>query len=325
MIVLQGVLRIRRNNLNRLSAMRSLLRRLRQDHPKYEQILEDYRIREAGVCGEERMMQMLKELRLQIPFIILQDVNLADGEWMTQIDFLLITDRVCLVLEAKNISGDLYFDEDTEEFYRIDNEGNKNYFPNPHYQVLKNIRFMENWFFRHNIPLPVTGAVFMTAKNSRLITKPPAYRVHKLETLIDKITVMLSRYPTSLLTSTDLSHLQETLLSIQEHYVQPPLCIYYKLQYNEIETGVICPSCGQLPMEWRSIWLCPFCIFKSKDAHLYAVKDYLTIVKPSISNKEFRWFCHVPSVYTASRMLRLNCLKSSNLTSGRVYSLKESE
>lgn len=315
---LQEVLRIKNNNNNRLTALRSLLRRLRQDHPKYEQILEDYRLREAGVLGEERMKRKLVELRLQIPYVLLHDVKLADGEWKTQIDFLLITDRVCLVLEAKNISGDLHLDEKTEEFYRYDKEGNIQYFPNPHYQVLKNIRFMENWFLRHNIPLPVTGAAFMTAKNSRLITKPSAYRVYKLETIIEKITAMLSHFSTPLLSSSDISHLNETFAFIQEHYEPPPLCTYYKLHPNEIVTGVICPACGQLPMEWKMIWSCPYCRFKSREAHQPAVKDYLSIVKPTITNKEYRQFCHVPSVYTASRMLRLKCLNAKNLTSGRV-------
>ncbi|MFC4410310.1 nuclease-related domain-containing protein [Chungangia koreensis] len=305
--------------------MRSLLRRLSQDQPKYEQIIEDYRLREVGVLGEERMKKKLAELRLQIPYVLLQDVNLADGEWKTQIDFLLITDRVCLVLEAKNISGELYFDDKTEEFYRFNQEGNKKYFPNPHYQVLKNIRFMENWFLRHNIPLPVTGAAFMTAKNSRLVTKPPVYRVYKLETLIEKISAMLSHFSSPLLSYDDISHLKNTFSFIQEHFKPPPLCNYYKLHHSEIETGVICPSCGQLPMEWKMIWLCPFCGFKSRDAHHSAIKDYLTIVKPTITNKEFRQFCHVTSVYTASRMLRLKCLDAKNLTSGRVYTLKESE
>lgn len=323
MIVCREVIEISAGN--HLSALRSMLRRLRQDNPKYEMILEDYRLREAGVRGEERLAKKLRELRMQFPYIVLRDVNLADGDWMVQIDCLLITDRVCLVLEAKNISGKLHFDETTDEFYRINENGQMNFFPNPHYQVLKHIRFMEHWFEKHNIPLPVSGAAFMTAKNSSIINKPPSYRVYKLETAIERIVEQIRAFPTPILSSTDLTHIKETILYIQSHYSLPPLCDVYGIPHYEIERGVICPSCGQLPMEWQQVWICPFCKSRSKNAHIPAIEDYMNIIKSTITNKEFREFCHVPSVFTASRLLKNSLLNTHEVKKKRYYTLKESE
>ncbi|WP_427138907.1 nuclease-related domain-containing protein [Psychrobacillus psychrodurans] len=38
-----------------------------------------------------------------------------------QIDCVVVTDRCCIVLESKNVSGRLYFNEELDEFYKEEN------------------------------------------------------------------------------------------------------------------------------------------------------------------------------------------------------------
>ena len=87
-----------------------MLKRLPEVHVKSESILEDIRKMEAGVRGEDRILQKLHELRMPGPFKVYSDIRLHLGEWKVQIDCLVLTDRCCIVIESKNMSGDLYFD-----------------------------------------------------------------------------------------------------------------------------------------------------------------------------------------------------------------------
>lgn len=282
-------------------------------------------MREAGIRGEERLKKKLQELRLPIPYTILYDVQLADGDWKVQIDCLLITDRVCIILEAKNISGHLYFIEDTDQFYRINEKGERKDFSNPHFQVLKHIRFMEYWFLKHNVPMPVTGAAFLTAKHSSIVSKPPTYRVFKLETAIERINEMITFFSNHLLSPTDVSDLSDTLLRIQQNFILSPLCEVYDIPSSDIETGVICPSCGQLPMDWNRTWICQFCKALCNNAHLSTLEEYFSLIKSTITNKEFRNFCHVKSIYAASRILNNGFLHAHENKKKRYYTLRQSK
>ena len=57
------------------------------------------------------------------PFKVYSDIRMHLGEWKVQIDCLVLTDRCCIVIESKNMSGDLYFESDSEEFYKVNRDG----------------------------------------------------------------------------------------------------------------------------------------------------------------------------------------------------------
>ena len=102
------------------------------------------------------------------PYKVYSDIRLHLGEWKVQIDCLVLTDRCCIVIESKNMSGDLYFESDSEEFYKVNQDGEEIPYPNPYYQLLRHIRFMKEFLHQINPEIKVTGSVFMTAKSSRI-------------------------------------------------------------------------------------------------------------------------------------------------------------
>ena len=120
----------------------ALLKRLPDGSGMVDFIREEIRKREAGVRGEDRLAGRLNELRLEGEFRIFSDVCLELDDWKVQIDCLVVTDRCCIVLESKNISGRLYFDEDRDEFYKEEN-GTETPISNPYFQLMRHIRFMK--------------------------------------------------------------------------------------------------------------------------------------------------------------------------------------
>lgn len=97
----------------------------------------------------------------------------------------------------------------------------------------------------------------------------------------------------------------------------------YKIDPTEIRKGVHCPSCYQLPMvRQRGHWFCSNCISQSKDAYINSVKDYFLLIKPFITNGEFRTFLTLPSISLATKLLSSMNLPASGSTRDRVYHMQ---
>ncbi|WP_084243875.1 nuclease-related domain-containing protein [Planomicrobium okeanokoites] len=92
-------------------------------------------------------------------FHVLWDVSLEMGDWKIQMDGLLLTERCAIIMDSKNISGKIHFDEQTGEFYRFDDDNVKNVMKDPRIQLNKNIRFLAAWFELKKIKLPVSGLI----------------------------------------------------------------------------------------------------------------------------------------------------------------------
>ncbi len=282
----------------------SLLKRLAPEHEKFTWIEEDFRRRDSGSRGEERLIKKLEELRLDHGFRVLPNVELRMENWTVQIDCLVLTDRCCIVLESKNISGELYFKENVEDFYKVV-DGEELSYPNPYFQLMKHLRFMKELLKKDFPSLKVTGAVVITSKNSRIREKPSYYPIFKLEAIVEKLYQMYDSSPAEPLSSRPLGKIENLLLKIRAPYKQPPLCEYYRIQPSELIPGVECPNCGVIGMKREGkTWTCPSCQSKCKKAHEKTVEDYFNLIKAQITNKDFRHFTKIKSPHVASRLLQ---------------------
>jgi len=69
------------------------------------QISQDIKMLEYGIFGEETVAFELNNSH--IPMLILHDLHLVFGDLSAQIDYLIITNRFILVLECKNLFGNI--------------------------------------------------------------------------------------------------------------------------------------------------------------------------------------------------------------------------
>jgi hypothetical protein len=300
----------------------ALLKRL-SDVQTAEFIQDEIRKIEAGERGENRLVQKLAELRVAGLVKIFPNVSLSIGDWKVQIDCLVVTDRCFIVLESKNYSGDLYVDLETEEFYKITEDGKEISLPNPYFQLMKHIRFIKEYFGKYVPKLKVTGAVLMTAKTCRIRRKPPHYPIYKLESVNEKV-IHMYNHSNSLPLSTDQLKLIEKMIQTEQTpFTYPPLCEHYHIPPKVLIPGVECPHCGVLGMRrLERTWNCPSCKKNARNAHRQTVQEYFWLISKEISNKEFRHFCKIDSVYSASRMLKSLDLTVHKGGAWRYYSPK---
>jgi ribosomal protein L37AE/L43A len=284
---------------------RALLKRLPEVHEKSGGILEDIWKMEAGVRGEDRVLLKLHELRMPGPFKVYSDIRLHLGEWKVQID--------CL-----------YFESDSEEFYKVDQKGEEIPYPNPYYQLMRHIRFMKEFLHQINPEMKVTGSVFMTAKSCRIRKKPAKYPIFKLESIIEKVMQMYHNSPPLALLESQLVEIEQIIMSKQSTFTYAPLCERYQISPIELKTGVECPGCGALGMKRvATTWTCLCCKQNHRYAHISTVNEYFWLIKKEITNREFRKFCGLESIYSASRMLSKMDLAAHGNGSGRYYTRRK--
>ncbi|MCZ8539180.1 nuclease-related domain-containing protein [Psychrobacillus psychrodurans] len=281
----------------------ALLNRLRDGSGMADFIREEIRKQKAGVRGEDRLVARLKELRLQGEFRVFSDVCLVLDDWKVQIDCLVVTDRCCIVLESKNISGHLYFNEELDEFYKEEN-GVESPISNPYFQLMRHIRFMKEFLRKTHTLMKVTGAVIMTAKSHRIMQKPTHYPIYKLESMIERVTQIYNSSGGTSFSGKDIELVEKLLLEKRSDYEHPPLCEHYRIPPSEILLGVECPSCSELGMRRTGkTWTCVYCNKRDRNAHKKTVDDFFLLINNKITNRDFRKFCMVESIYAASRML----------------------
>ncbi len=121
-----------------------------------EILRQDIRCLEYGILGEQQIAYELKNSHM--PMYILHDIYLEDGDLSAQIDYLVVTRKLCFVIECKNLYGNIEITP-TGEFYRImefNGQRKKEAIYSPvtqnehHLELLKKIRLegKENFLFR---------------------------------------------------------------------------------------------------------------------------------------------------------------------------------
>lgn len=78
-------------------------------------IKQDIRSLEYGIAGEKNIAFELKNSHM--PMYILHDIYLEEGDLSAQIDYLVVTRKICFIIECKNLYGDIEINS-SGDFYR---------------------------------------------------------------------------------------------------------------------------------------------------------------------------------------------------------------
>lgn len=313
------------NLLSKSQSLTMLLDRLPEKHASRNFLERELYMEEAGQRGEKRMRHKFEEFYLEEEFLILWNVELKIGNWKVQMDGILLTSRTAIIIDSKNISGKIHFEKNTDEFYRIDDEGEKLVLDDPILQLEKHIYFLTSWFKLKQIDLPVDGLIVFTAKKCEFISKAheapicKTYQMNKrLYRILKKIPQKNSSYP--------LSDIKELLEFHRYPFTRIPLCKFYKLNALDLQTGVYCSKCDSRTMQRvKKNWHCRVCKHRDSDAHVLAMREYFSLIDYHVKNMEFREFCQIESVFTASRLLASFELKNEGGKRNRSYHLKTFE
>lgn len=268
--------------------LEALLSRIRANHPNIPLINQDYQRKLAGYRGEKAV-----------------DFPLS---FLPNDEYFILHAKYALILEVKNIIGELYFDTDLHQMIRIKEE-EKEAFPDPIIQVNRLKRQFEGWLLANQFPaIPIYALIVFSNPKSILRLSSPQIQtfkntiIHKeyLPELIPKLT---SSYKKSFLLTEERKRLIKCLKR-KNTPLDTDILQKYQVEKRDIISGVKCESCNQFLMcKQMHYWYCPSCSNKSKNAILPTLKDYYLLFGEKISNSQLRQFMQVDSIYIASRIL----------------------
>lgn len=310
-----------RKRPRKLEFNEALLGRLYSNHPKIPAIKASIGIAESGHYGELTLDSYLNYLP-EKNYYIIKGIRLAtDRNTHFQIDCLLIHPTHLLIIEAKNHSGTIELNENSDQMIQ---NGDTAY-ENPMLQAQFQLNELHHWLKRYKFPYQhLEYLVSMTNKNCVLKVEPGSeahFRVCRGRRLIFQLNGFTFKYKEVIYTPEIIRKMCKLLL---KNHVKPSYFFekIYKISRSEILPGVHCPNCLHLGMKYRrGSWHCPSCGCKSKDAHLKALKDYYLLFGPYITNQQFREFLGLDSMNIASKLLIKLNLPYTGAKKNRVYVL----
>ncbi|MED2971128.1 nuclease-related domain-containing protein [Fictibacillus sp. B-59209] len=304
--------------------LNALLRRLPQHHPQRKDIEASFAKYMAGYRGEESIDYVLGFLP-EKEYYILHDVRLSDGVRYFQIDTLIVSSKFILLLEIKNISGTLVFDQTFNQLIRITDE-KEEAFPDPILQIQRHEQQFRAWLHQHHFhQIPIESLVITLIKNSRDNQAEHLEMVIHSGKLSKKVNDFERLYLSPILTDKLIKKLLRQM-SKKHTPLSIDLLQRFDIKTDELLTGVHCPDCGYLPMKrMQAKWICPKCLKTSKDAHLMALVDYELLLGSTINNCQFRQFLLISSSSIAHKMLCSMNLPVSGSFKDKIYFLHPSE
>lgn len=309
-----------------IEKLQALERRLPTNHPKYQHIVDAYSRSMAGFKGEKSLDYYLSFLPKD-KYTVLHDLRLFNGEYYFQIDILLLTEKFILIIEVKNYAGVIQYDPYFNQLIRTMN-GKEEVLPNPLSQIERHKFQLLTLLNKRNFPyIPVETLAVIS--NPLTLLKTTGNQVNVAQKLIHSNNLskrlkeidQIHRDPKT--SVKELRSLSKHLIKMNQP-VETDILGKFDISQQELLTGVMCPSCGTLPMKrLHGKWKCLQCMHLSKEAHLRALKDFFLLIGETISNKEVRNFLNIESEATAKRLLSSLKLSVTGTTKDRIYYLEK--
>ncbi|EIM07487.1 hypothetical protein A1A1_05877 [Planococcus antarcticus DSM 14505] len=308
-----------RNKPPDIFQLASLLYRTPNVHPQFLYWTEKLRRITAGYHGELRVDSLWHEIELPLPHYFIHDLFIQKEMSSHQIDSILITSRFVLALEIKSISGLLNFDPHLRQFSRTNKDGSIDGMNNPDDQLRRHEKWLEQFLFQQRIKLPVIGAIIFTYPSSVIQSRAGNRIIIQSSGLPHLMEQLLTRHPREVLSKKKTEALAHKLL--EHHSIKPLAPMGLSSSFVK---GILCPICPSLPLNYRrGKWRCEVCVHCDPLAHLGALSQYRTLVKTTISNREFREFTGIHSVVTASKLLKSANMPFNGSYKDRIYFIPE--
>ncbi|SDN70871.1 Nuclease-related domain-containing protein [Psychrobacillus sp. OK028] len=297
-----------------------LNRRLPEIHEMKELIRSKMHMALAGINGEVRVDGVFNKYSFPFEYVVLSDVSLESfGKF--QIDTVFLTQYFALILESKNIGGELSFKLNPTLLERVNEEGKVDVFESPEVQIERNIYLLDEWMKQSGVSIPIYGVIVLTNSRVRVIEPPTKYTAILHQT----IPVYLRNIPREkkYITTKEIHLLSEKIITNHEPYFPYPMCSRWGIHPNDLHSGVCCEKCGVFGMEKRKNgWNCICCGYVDRFAHEKAVREWFVLIGETLNNRQCRKFLHLDSPQSALRILNSMNLVRSGIGKNTIYTWK---
>lgn len=303
----------------KIAGYEALLKRLAVNHPKRAMIVEKLASAKAGAGGEERIDTILSYFEPEYPFRIIQNLSLPERN---QIDTLIIMQDRIIILEIKNLGGELRMRTNPSSLGQILLDGRRRFLKNPVIQAETAKIKLQKVLKAAGIQLPIESIVVMAYPSQFVEDVPPDAKVWIAEEVL--VQLYKINIGNKFLSVEQMHSLGKKLLSIDRQYQPFPLAPNMNINLQDIGNGVFCPRCKLRKMK-RVVrrWECHFCDIYSLDAHLDTIDEWFMLCKSTITTQECKAFLELTNIETAKRILRKKGLAEIGGKRNRQYLRKE--
>ena len=228
---------------------------------------------------------------------------------------VIIVPYFVLILEVKNIKGQIILTENPQQMIRTTDTGEKHAFDSPLLQ-LDEYKFQLELFLQSlciNLPI-YTAVVFPTPIH--IVSSPKNKVVLIKREILPFVRTLPATQP--IISSEQLSLLKEQIKKSHQDFIPTPLTTHFAISPESIIRGVECLVCGAFPMRRsKRTWHCEACGRTDSLAHQKTLEDYFYLFHTSISNKECRDFLLIQDIHLSTRLLnqhiqqRTGCYRST--------------
>lgn len=271
---------------------------------------EQLKVVTIGYEGEKRVDRYWKEIAGEyVLFHNFEGMNDVGGSH--QIDTIFLCPQFLLVLEIKNMTGNLTIDADKHQLLRIRKTGEIDSFLNPINQVMRHQQYMKRIVERLGIQLPVCSGIIMAHQSAVIGDMPndvPIFHVSGLAMFIQK---MYQQHPRSIAPQ-HVELIGETLVTMHK-----PRDWTYPVEIGKVRKGALCGE-GHV-MKYKSGKFVCFCGEKGVQPLYQGLHDYRLLISEWITNKDFRDFFMIDSSDKANKLLRKLNFYYEGTNKGRRY------
>lgn len=207
-------------------------------------IRQDIKCLEYGMVGEKNIAFELKNSHM--PMYILHDIYLEDGELSAQIDYLVITKKICFVIECKNLYGDIEINSAGDFIRSVEFGGRKKkegiYSPitqnQRHLELIKKIRrdyrsnivakYLADKYFDESYKSVVVLANPKTVLNAKYAKKEVKEKVIRADQLVKYIKETYDRSKETASSDDDLLEWAQSFLKLNKEVTKD-----YTEKYNQ--------------------------------------------------------------------------------------------
>ncbi|UPW84888.1 nuclease-related domain-containing protein [Lysinibacillus sp. Ag94] len=297
--------------------LEALIRRLPSTHTEYINYFERLRRIHAGFAGEQRVDAEWLEIMLPQPHYFLHDLQILNQYGTThQIDTVLLCPQFILILEIKNVTGFLDFDESFHQFTRTTTEGDVVGMTNPIHQSRRHMEWMMGMLQQSRLEIPVQYAVVLATKNAILSKSLRGQPIFHVSGLRYHVREWLQLHKETVVNEKKLFQFASKLLSMHR-----PIKREIVLPVQDLVKGVLCESClnGQTMNYRYPKWYCQCCGAVDREAIFRRLEDYRLLVGETLTNRSFCEFFAIDSPNTAYKLLQKLPLKAEGTKSNRKY------
>ncbi|MFJ8235012.1 nuclease-related domain-containing protein [Ureibacillus sp. NPDC094379] len=270
-----------------------------------------------GFLGEKKVDRIWQEISFPEQSLLVHSFETVNEFGFShQMDTIFVNPNYTLVLEIKNVTGYIWYDNEKHQFLRRKKSGEVESFQSPINQVRRHADFVERLGLQLGLTFPIEKAVVIAEPSCVIGPVPNEVPIFHASGLPTELKKWFEKHQNSKLYDEHFHLLTEDILTRHQPKIYKP-----RYEIPPIRKGTLC-NCGRVMKFNRGKFEC-VCGVRSKEPLLQGLHDYRLLVNEWITNREFREFFKVENEDVVNKILFRMKLTYEGSTKSRKYLIPE--